>query len=300
MQETPSAISKKRELSSPEFSLDKKNKPSASASSVSDISDISLTEQPGEMASETTESQELSSTPHITIPPSEMLKLSEMLKDTFRGEIVAMVDSVVQGVLKGLNDKIASLEEKNKILETENNSLRAQISGLENKAEQAEQYSRRNNLRISGCPESNAESTDEIVLKMAADIGTDLRIEEIDRSHRVGKFDPSRSRPREIIVKFTSYRARQKLLKMRSALKDNGYVGVFLNEDLTKHRSAVLFEARKAVKSDTVKGAWSSDGNILIRDHNDKIHRVYSLNDITAINFPPKPMAVIESAASGH
>lgn len=250
------------------------------------------------MATETTESQELSSTPHITIPPSEMLKLSEMLKDTFRGEIVAMVDSVVQGVLKGLIDRIASLEVKNKTLETENNSLRAQISGLEKKAEQAEQYSRSNNLRISGCPETNAESTDEIVLKMAADIGTDLRIDEIDRG--VGRFDPSRSRPREIIVKFTSYRARQKILKMRSALKDNGYVGVFLNEDLTKHRSEVLYEARKAVKSDTVKGAWSSDGNILIRDHNDKIHRVYSLNDITAINFPPKAMAVVESAASGQ
>ena len=150
MQETPNANSKQRELSSPEVSLDNKNKSSTSASSVSDISDISLTEQPSEMATETTESQELSSTPHITIPPSEILKFSEMLKDTFRGEIVAMVDSVVQGVLKGLNEKIVSLEENKKILETENNSLRAQISGLEKKAEQAEQYSRRNKLRISG------------------------------------------------------------------------------------------------------------------------------------------------------
>ena len=69
------------------------------------------------------------------------------------------------------------------------------------------------------------------------------------------RFDPSRSRPREIIVKFTSYRARQKFLKMRSALMDNGYVGVILNEDLTKHRSEVLYEARKVVKSDTVKEA---------------------------------------------
>ena len=34
---------------------------------------------------------------------------------------------------------------------------------------------------------------------------------------------------------------------MRTALKDNGYAGVFLNEDLTKHRGKVLFEARKAV-----------------------------------------------------
>lgn len=298
VQETPNANSKKRELSSPEFSVDKKNKASTSTSSMSDISDISLTEQPNEMASGTTEGQEISSTPHITIPPLEMMKLSEMLKETFRGEIVTMIDSVVQGVIKGLTDRLGSLEEKNKILESENNGLRAQISALEKKAEQSEQYSRRNNLRISGVPETNAENTDEIVLKMATDIGSDLRIEEIDRSHRIGKSDPNRSRPREVIVKFTSYRARQKLLKMRSALKDNGYVGVFLNEDLTKYRSEVLYEARKTVKSDIAKGAWSSDGNILIRDHSDKVHRVYSLNDIAAINFPPKPMASVESTGS--
>ena len=205
---------------------------------------------------------------------------------------------IVQGVIKGLTDRLGSLEEKNKILESENNGLRAQISALEKKAEQSEHYSRRNNLRISGVPETNAENTDEIVLKMATDIGSDLRIEEIDRSHRIGKSDPNRSRPRGVIVKFTSYRARQKLLKMRSALKDNGYVGVFLNEDLTKYRSEVLYEAPKTVKSDIAKGAWSSDGNILIWDHGDKVHRVYSLNDIAAINFPPKPMASVESTGS--
>lgn len=219
--ETPNANvnTKKRELSSPEFSVDKKNKISLSTSSVSDVSDISelsATEQsPTEMAT---------GTPHITIPPSEMMKLSEMLKETFKGEIVNLVDSVVQGVLKGLNDRIGSLEEKNKILETQNNDLKARGLVLENKAEQAEQYSRRNNLRITGCPETNTVNTDEIVLRMASDIGTDLHISEIDRSHRVGKPDSNRTRPREVLVKFTSYRARQKLYKMKTALKDNGYV----------------------------------------------------------------------------
>ena len=47
------------------------------------------------------EVEEASDTPHITIPPSEMMKISIMLKETFRGEIESMVDSVVKGVLKG-------------------------------------------------------------------------------------------------------------------------------------------------------------------------------------------------------
>lgn len=71
---------------------------------------------------------------------------------------------------------------------------------------------------------------------------------------------------------------------------------MFLNEDLTKYRSEVLYEARKMVKSETAKGAWSSDGNILIKDHDEKVHRVYSLSNITAINFPPKPIEPTEPA----
>ena len=72
-------------------------------------------------------------------------------------------------------------------------------------------------------------------------------------------------------------------------LKDEGYNGVFLNEDLTKLRSKVLFEARKVVKADCAKGAWSSDGNILIKDYDDVVHRLTSVDDLNGIVFPPKP-----------
>lgn len=289
---TTSANTKKRELSSPEFSLDiKKNKPSSLSSEsdleISDLSDTSALPPITEMASLDTSESVGSS--HIVIPPSELSKISEMLKDTFRGEIVTLVDSVVQGVLKGLNDRIASLEARNATLEGQNTALMSRVAVLEKAADQAEQYSRRNNIRISGCPETANEDTDNIVLKMASDIGCDLQVHEIDRSHRVGKPGENRTRPREIIVKFTSYRARQKLYKMRVALKDHGYQGTFLNEDLTQYRSKLLYEARKVVKAERAKGAWSSDGNILIKDFGDAIHRLSTANDLLTINFPPKP-----------
>lgn len=289
---TTSANTKKRELSSPEFSLDiKKNKPSSLSSEsdleISDLSDTSALPPITEMASLDTSESVGSS--HIVIPPSELSKISEMLKDTFRGEIVTLVDSVVQGVLKGLNDRIASLEARNATLEGQNTALMSRVAVLEKAADQAEQYSRRNNIRISGCPETANEDTDNIVLKMASDIGCDLQVHEIDRSHRVGKPGENRTRPREIIVKFTSYRARQKLYKMHVALKDHGYQGTFLNEDLTQYRSKLLYEARKVVKAERAKGAWSSDGNILIKDFGDAIHRLSTANDLLTINFPPKP-----------
>lgn len=303
-QETPNvtANSKKRELSSPEFADSKKNKP-ASSSSISDL-DISDTlnseEESSVMADhDTLGASQIPSTSHITIPPSEMLKLSEMLKDTFRGEIVNLVDSVVQGVLKGLNDRIASLEEKNRNLESQNKALVTRVKTLESAAEQAEQYSRRNCLRISGIDEVYGENTDDIVLKMASDIGSDIQINDIDRSHRIGKPNAQRIRPREVIVKFATFRARQKLFKMKKALKDNGYTGVFLNEDLTKIRNQVVYEARQVVKADRAKGAWTSDGIILIRDFEEQVHRVTCSSDITAIDFPSKPIDTDELGPRG-
>ena len=43
------------------------------------------------------------------------------------------------------------------------------------------------------------------------------------------------------------------------------------------------------MKAERAKGAWSSDGNILIKDFGDIIHRLNTANDLLTINFPPKP-----------
>lgn len=312
-EETPKVQSgKKRELTSPEFDIDiKKNKFTTSLSdiSVSD-SDNSLlvescespvvvpTTETTNMASGTSSNQMETTTPHdpsdgsmqhITIPPSEMIKLSQMLKDTFRGEIVELVNSVVDGVLKGLHEKMSSLESANSSLLQENTALSKRVAVLEKQVEQSEQYSRRNNLRISGLVEDTEapENTDDIIMKMASDIGSDLQLADVDRSHRVGDPKKARVRPREIIVKFATYRSRQDFYRRRISLKDKGYQGVFINEDLTRCRSNLLFEARQLYKSGQLKGAWSADGNILVKDNSDKIQRISDVSDLDKFKTVP-------------
>ena len=84
-----STHSKKRELTSPEFEAEsKKNKFEANFVSYTDLPPLPESPESPTMAADhgtfdTTTSSETS----ILVPPSEMLKLSEMLKDTFRGEI---------------------------------------------------------------------------------------------------------------------------------------------------------------------------------------------------------------------
>ncbi|XP_053390923.1 uncharacterized protein LOC128553771 [Mercenaria mercenaria] len=71
------------------------------------------------------------------------------------------------------------------------------------------------------------------------------KIENIDRSHRIGRPVVSRQegttgnspKPRDIIIKFATYRSRANMFKRKPNLREAGFHGTFLNEDLTNIRS---------------------------------------------------------------
>ena len=104
-------------MTSPEFDIENKKTKPFSASSESDldnslITDISRVTENQPSAEVTTASstssgmQEATDTPHITIPSSEMMKISDMLKEALGSEIESLVDSVVKGVFKGMQNRI--------------------------------------------------------------------------------------------------------------------------------------------------------------------------------------------------
>ena len=77
-------------------------------------------------------------------------------------------------------------------------------------------------------------------------------------------------------MKFTSYNSRSKLINKRKQLReteDEDLKRIFLNEDLTKRRSEILFEARNLRRANKLKAAYSSDGKVLVRDKKDKSTR---------------------------
>ena len=115
-------------------------------------------------------------------------------------------------------------------------------------------------------------------------MGAGVSIDEIDRSHRVGprrsKDGSSASRPRDIIVKFVSYRSRQKLFQKRGTAKSCGYGGKFINEDLTRTRSYMLYKCRELKRQGRIQDTWSMDGKILVKDRLGKIRPVIGEGDL--------------------
>ena len=69
--------------------------------------------------------------------------------------------------------------------------------------EDLEQYPRQNCLVLYGANESNDENTNEILIKtFFEELGIEIKKDDLDRSHRLGKPKRRDNKPRPTIVKF--------------------------------------------------------------------------------------------------
>lgn len=232
---------------------------------------------------------------HLDLPPFEIDTDSDC-SEIYEMASSGISDTDITRICEGLEPRLQSMIEKavGKLLEPltlevtalrkENDSLKQRVASLELTADAAEQYSRRNCLRISGIAETAGENTDTLVLDVAEKLGVPLTLDEISRSHRVGRppaegvTDP---KPRSIIFRLVTYRIRQRVYKARTKAKEKGLAGVYINEDLTKFRNHLLYQARLLLKAEKINGAWSSDGRILIKDTNNKVVNITTVDDLT-------------------
>ena len=196
-------------------------------------------------------------------------QLSTIMTDVVSKEFLA-VKSLMEGQARQitkLEDEFAKEQLDNEVIRT---GLTEGISklhddnvALRTELEELKQYSRRNSLRISNpnWPERMNEDTDQLVLDLAWQMGVDLAMWEIDRSHRVGNY--SAGKPRPILVKFIGYRPRQRLFEARGRLRQHNHLRtVYINEDLTKQTNHVAYKARCYRKDKKVFATTTRDGKV--------------------------------------
>lgn len=262
--------SNKRELTSPFDPNDPKKARAHSASSETSEMDTSTT--------------------RVHLCDEDFEKISSLLTSTFERKISLMISSITDGVNKGLNDRIKTLESENVTLKETVAKLEERLEKVEDEQDRAQQYSRRNCLRLSGIKETPTENTDQIILDVAKAVDATITLDDIERSHRLGPPRPSgingnRPKPRDIIVKLVSYRSRSKLFKSKSNLRNSGFKGSFINEDLTRSRSDLFFQCRLLVRSKHVLSTWTSDGVILVKDTHNKVHRIETKRQFAEIKI---------------
>ena len=126
------------------------------------------------------------------------------------------------------------------------------------------QYSRRNCLLAHGMEEKNNKDMDqEIISIVKNDLGQEITIHDIDRTHCLGKKKPDNvSQP--IIVKFLRYNVCNRIFKTKKKLNKKT---VSITESVTKRRAVELKKAREIYG---FKNARSQDGKISFSDVNNR------------------------------
>ncbi|XP_071507260.1 uncharacterized protein [Diadema antillarum] len=178
--------------------------------------------------------------------------------------------------------------------------MQRDIKKLNDDRDDAEQYSRRNCLRVYGVREDPNERTDKLLLDLFnSKMGLQIPPDAIDRSHRItprpwqdgaaedrnapddrtsSYADTTRRKgPRTIIIKFSRYNARSDVYKARTRLRDIQGPKIFIREDLTASRAALY---RKLVNSRKAKTCWTQDGIIFALNKDAKRVRISSALDI--------------------
>lgn len=224
--------------------------------------------------------------------PEVIQVLSRSLSDDVVQRVTGKLqDSLAHNteLLQSIENKIESTMEKVNKLESDVSVLKSKVkpidglvtevrrleTNMSQETDDIRQYLRRNNLRIFGIPESNDESTDQLVLKVARDIDVPMKLSDIDRSHRVGK--PGGQHPRAVLCKFVSYAVRRQFIAKRRQLKGSS---VSIKEDLCRAR-LVLFN--HAVTKYGMRNVWTNDGDILVNNGN-KIQRISSMSQLNQGN----------------
>ena len=191
----------------------------------------------------------------------------------FKEAISKAFNASVNDIIKPINEEIASLQCQVKM-------LKSKLAEASTKANDNEQYSRRNNIRIFGLAEFEGEDCYDVVLKLCQnDLDTIVTRDELDRAHRVGKPKEPRDGqssppPRAMIVKLAGHSAKMKFFRARRKL---GPKKIFINEDLTKEDHKLLLHVKKRCPEGV--SVYSVDGSIMART-SDRVYRIKRMEDL--------------------
>lgn len=184
-------------------------------------------------------------------------KLSSL--PNFKNSIAEKIsEDVKQQVYESLSFDVGSANEKIEELKLSQIDLADQYGKLQDNFDNLDQYGRRNCLLIHGVPEKQGEIIDDEALNIFNNkLQVNMKAEDLDRSHRLGRNRQTSTRPRPIIVKFARYNKRMEVFRVKKKLKASG---ISISESLTTKRYD-LYTAAQTHPS--IKSSWTLDGRII-------------------------------------
>ena len=135
----------------------------------------------------------------------------------------------------------------------------ARLNAYEN--DRLQQYTRRENIRISGIIETDGERLKTKIIELEEEMDLHITERDINVCHRLGANKGNRTRA--IIVRFFARDIKHDFLVNKNKLRNKeNYRGVYINEDLTPLRSKLLQYVKR---QDVVESAFTREGKVICR-----------------------------------
>lgn len=165
-----------------------------------------------------------------------------------------------------------------------------QILLLETKLDAFEQQVRQNNVEITNLPEKRSENLVTILTTICDKIKLPITTSDILAIHRVPHAKHQESRPKNIIVEFSSKTLRDNFLaaarRSRNITSESLNItgtshNIYFNEHLTLKNKLIFREAREAARKHGYRFVWPKHGSVLVRaDEKSPVFAVRSVEEV--------------------
>ncbi len=203
-------------------------------------------------------------------------------------QMEGVVPDTVERIQGKLTEKFEEIEEEFEVVKSKQSINSEKIYQQVNKNKKdldiIEQQLKARNVVIYGLVEDEEEDIKEKVVSLANDVLqlNNMKPTDIEQASRMGK-KKGDGLSRNTFVKFRSKKARDDFYNKRklTPIGEDVTRNIYINEDLTKHRSQLFHDARKLVKSRRLHSCWTQYGNIMMkRMSTDKPVAVYTHEEL--------------------
>ena len=167
-------------------------------------------------------------------------------------------------------EKFRNLANAHATLLSENQKFKENITLLNEKIEDLEQYGLRTSLQFHNVPMTSNElqKTDSLIVKIANEklkLTPPLCENDINRSHIIGNINSGKA---QLICRFRNWKVKNNVYMAKRNLFGNED-NIFSTEDLTKFRQSIIKELSTQKKSKRIHYFWTFDGRIFVKKTED-------------------------------
>lgn len=162
------------------------------------------------------------------------------------------------------------------------------IKSLEVRLAEVEQRTREDTLEFAGIPEKEVEQPAEIIKRVAAAAGVDLKCEDILEIKKIPDRRPGV--PPKFHVRFTNPQKRRLILLNRKLLnpnttQGNGYQKIFISETLGAYFKDLLWRSKTKAKEMGYKYVWYKDCKVMVKkNESDRVIYIKHSDDLKKID----------------